>query len=123
MRIKPLFYFYLIVILLFAFDFTMWYRHQQVRTMARQITTASQQLNSLYKSKQTSPLERSLRIRTNAAHEQIRHHTKPWPIPDYFWNQVFLKAVFFVILPIVMLYLLWLHFRIPKKCPPRSAKK
>jgi hypothetical protein len=123
MRVRPLFYFYLIVILIMAFDATMWYRHKQMNDLSRRLKVATQQMESMYQNNQISPLMRSLRINANSIHETIKYHAKPWPIPDEFWNQLILKTVFWFILPILMIYLLYLHFRGNRSKPPQDTGK
>ncbi len=115
MRVRPLFYFYLIVILIGTFDATMWYRHKQMNELSKRLIIANQQMEGLYKNNQSSPLVRSLRINANSLHETIKHHSKPWPIPNFFWNQLILKALFWFIFPILMMLLLYLHFKTPRR--------
>ena len=111
MKVRPLFFFYLIIILLCAFDYAMWLRHHQVSVLASKIENRDAHLEGFYKADTLSPLALQVRIQANAAHEKIKHLSKPWPIHNYYWNQFVLRAVFWFILPILMLWLLWLHFR------------
>jgi hypothetical protein len=111
MRIRPLLVFYLIVILLFAFDYSMWKRHQKVNRLSSLIKGASVQLVNIYEGNSINPLSRSLRAKVNNAHEQLKSLAKPWPIRNHSLNQLLLKVFFWVLIPVLMLWLLWLHFK------------
>ncbi len=111
MRIRPLVVFYLIVALLFVFDFIMWQRHQKVVLYSSLIKNNSTQLANIYSHNTINPLTRRLRVRVNTAHEQLIILAKSWPIHNHKLNLIILKIVFWVLVPVLMLLLLWLHFK------------
>jgi len=111
MRIKPLFVFYLLLLLVILFDLAMYHRQRQIRHLATELNLKSTQLISLYRGDLTNPLIKPLRNNANAKHEKIKFLAKPWPISNPEWNLIFLKLVFWGIIPVLMLMMLWLHFR------------
>lgn len=115
MRIKPLTVFFLVLCLLALFDYAMWSRYQKIIKISSLILDTSTQISNIYRNKSITPLSRNLRVRVNLAHDELLRLSKPWPINNQRLNMIFLKVVCWVLIPILMLWLLWLHFRFYRK--------
>jgi hypothetical protein len=115
MRIRPIIAFYLIVIALFTFDSLVWQRYKKVNELSSLIKSSSLQLANIYNSDAVNPLSRTLRAKVDFADEQLKIYAGSWPIRNHLINQIFLKIICSILIPIIMLLVLWLDIRAGNK--------